>query len=238
MTAAIELFELGGLGGRRYSLFSWRTRLALAHKGLAFESRPVKVSDKAAIAFSGQKRVPIVRHGDTVVFDSWRIAEYLERTFPELPSLFAGAGGEALARFVNFWADRTLVPAVGPVIAAAIPACVEADDGAHLRAGLEKGFGKTLEEMWSTREAGLKRLGAVLEPLRALAKAQPYLGGQAPLYADYIVASPFQWARVVCAEAVLAPDDPVAAWFERVLDQHGGFARAEPARDSTIGTVP
>lgn len=230
MTAAIELYELGGLGGRRYSLFSWRTRLALAHKGLAFESRPVKISDKAAIAFSGQKRVPIVRHGDTVVFDSWRIAEHLETAFADRPSLFAGAGGRALARFVNFWADRTLVPAVAPVIAAAIPGCVESDDGAYLRASFEKGFGKTLEEMWAAREAGLKRLGAVLEPLRALVKAQPFLGGEAPLYADYVVASPLQWARVVCAEPVLAPDDPVAAWFERVLDLHGGFARAEAAR--------
>lgn len=233
MTAAIELFELGGLGGRRYSLFSWRTRLALAHKGLAFESRPVKVSDKAAIAFSGQKRVPILRHGETVVVDSWRIAEYLEDAFPERATLFAGAGGRALARFVNFWADRTLVPAVGPTIASAIPACVEPDDGAHIRAGFEKGFGKTLEDMWAAREPGLKRLHAVIEPLRALLKTQPFIGGDAPLYADYIVGSPFQWARVVCAEPVLSPDDPVAAWFERVLDLHGRFARAEPARGST-----
>jgi glutathione S-transferase len=233
MTAAIELFELGGTGARRYSLFSWRARLALAHKGLAFESRPVKVTDKAAIAFSGQKRVPIIRHGAAVVFDSWRIAEHLEDAFPDRPSLFAGPGGRALARFVNFWVDRTLVPAVGPTIAAAIPGCVEPDDGAHIRAGFEKGFGTTLEEMWAAREAGLKRLHAALDPVRALVKAQPFLGGDAPLYADYIVASPFQWARVVCAEPVLSPDDPVAAWFERVLDLHGGLARAEPARRAT-----
>jgi hypothetical protein len=32
---AIELFELHSLNGRRYSLFSWRARMALAHKGLA-----------------------------------------------------------------------------------------------------------------------------------------------------------------------------------------------------------
>jgi glutathione S-transferase len=118
------------------------------------------------------------------------------------------------------------------VIAAAIPGCVEAEDGAYLRASFEKGFGRTLEAMWDERPEGLKRLRAVLEPLRALLKAQPFLGGDAPLYADYVVASPFQWARVVCAEPVLAPDDPVAAWFERVLDLHGGLARAEPARGS------
>ena len=29
----IELWELKGKGERRYSLFSWRTRMALKHKG-------------------------------------------------------------------------------------------------------------------------------------------------------------------------------------------------------------
>jgi anthraniloyl-CoA monooxygenase len=47
----ITLWELGGREDRRYSLFSWRTRMALAHKGLAFETKPVRMSDKAAIAF-------------------------------------------------------------------------------------------------------------------------------------------------------------------------------------------
>ncbi len=228
--SGLELFELGGRDGRRYSLFSWRARLALAHKGLAFESRPVKITDKAAIAFSGQKRVPILRRGETVVFDSWRIAEFLEQAYPDRPTLFAGPGGQALARFVNHWTDRVLVPAVGPNVAAAIPGCVEPDDAAHIRAGFEKGFGKTLEEMWAARGTGLKRLNATLEPLRSLVRERPFLGGEKPLYADYIAASPFQWARIVCAEPVLEPDDPVAAWFERVLDLHGGFARAEPAR--------
>ena len=40
----IILYELMGQGGRNYSLFSWRTRMALAHKGLAFESHPVPMS--------------------------------------------------------------------------------------------------------------------------------------------------------------------------------------------------
>jgi len=230
MPAHIELHELGGLHGKRYSLFSWRTRLALAHKGLAFESRPVKVSDKAAIAFSGQKRVPIIRHGEQVVFDSWRIAEYLEAAFPDTATLFAGPGGQALARFVNHWADRTMIPALAPCVAPYVVDCVEADDAAHIRAGMEKGFGRTLEEMAAARESGLKRFRQAIEPLRAQVKGQPFVGGDAPLYADYIAASPLQWARVACALPVLEADDPVAAWFDRVLDLHGGFARAEPAR--------
>jgi glutathione S-transferase len=227
---AIELFELHGLNGRRYSLFSWRARMALAHKGLAFESRPVKVSDKAAIAFSGQTRVPIIRDGATVVSDSWKIAEHLERSFPERPSLFGGAGGHALARFVNAWADRQLVAAVVPCLMLDNIAALEPDDAAHLRAGVEKGTGKTLEALAAGREASLAAFARLLDPLRATLRAQPFLGGAGPAYADYIVFSVLQWARVASTTPVLPADDALLPWFERLLDAHDGLARAEPAR--------
>ena len=94
----IQLWELGGKAGRSYSLFSWRTRMALAHKRLPFETRPVCMSDKPAIAFSGGKTVPVLKDGDTVVRDSWKIAEYLETRYPEAPSLFGGDIGRGLAR--------------------------------------------------------------------------------------------------------------------------------------------
>jgi glutathione S-transferase len=227
---AIELFELHGLNGRRYSLFSWRARMALAHKGLAFESRPVKVSDKAAIAFSGQTRVPIIRDGATVVSDSWKIAEHLERSFPERPSLFGSAGGHALARFVNAWADRQLVAAVVPCLMLDNIAALEPDDAAHLRAGVEKGTGKTLEALAAGREASLAAFARLLDPLRATLRAQPFLGGAGPAYADYIVFSVLQWARVASTTPVLPADDALLPWFERLLDAHDGLARAEPAR--------
>ncbi len=55
------LYELGGIDDVRYSQFSWRTRMALAHKGLEFDTVAVRVSDKAAIAFSDQDKVPILK---------------------------------------------------------------------------------------------------------------------------------------------------------------------------------
>src|SRR5213078_4755913 len=89
----IELWELKGKGDRRYSLFSWRTRLALKHKGLDFTSHPVAMSDKAAIAFSGGKTVPIIKDGETVVRDSSKIAI---RTIPH--SLAAPSGAVSRRR--------------------------------------------------------------------------------------------------------------------------------------------
>jgi hypothetical protein len=38
----------------------------------------------------------------------------------------------------------------------------------------------------------------------------------------------FQWARVMSPREVLAPEDPLCAWRERMLDLFGGFARNVP----------
>ena len=72
----LEMWELRARDDARFSTFSWRTRIALHHKRLDFVIRPVAVSDKAAIAFSGQAKVPIVKIDDRVVADSWKIAVF------------------------------------------------------------------------------------------------------------------------------------------------------------------
>ncbi len=226
----LTIYELGAPDGAHYSSFSWRTRMALRHKGLDFESVSVRISDKTAIAFSGQGKVPIIRHGDRVVADSWKIAEYLEASFPDAPSLFGGVAAAGLCRFVNAVADRQWMAALAPACALAVTQMVDAGDAAHLRAGFEKGFGKTLEEMQAAREPSLGAFRRALDPLRATLRGQAYLGGVAPCYADYIAMSPLQWARIIDAAPVLEADDALLPWFERMLDLFDGFARAEPAR--------
>src|SRR5438093_2024762 len=109
----IELWELKGKGDRRYSLFSWRTRMALRHKGLEFQSQPVRMSDKAAIAFSGGKTVPVIRDAPedgqaVVVRDSWAIAEHLEKDYSERPTLFGGEIGRGVSHAFNAWVDRAV----------------------------------------------------------------------------------------------------------------------------------
>jgi glutathione S-transferase len=229
------LYELCGSNGLRYSQFAWRTRMALAHKGLAVEYRGVRISDKAAIAFSNQDKVPILRDGERVISDSWRIAEYLEQTYPNGPSLFGGAIGLALARFINTWADRQVIGAVAPVVACDLPACVDAEDGAHLQRVFEKAFGQTFEQMREERAVRLKQLRRTFDVPRASLKAQPFLSGAAPAYADYILFSIFQWARLVGTEDILTADDPLTAWRERMLDLFSGLARSAPARIGAAG---
>jgi glutathione S-transferase len=224
----ISLYELKGRGERRYSLFSWRTRMALAHKGLAFESLPVRMSDKAAIAFSGGKTVPVIKDGDSVVRDSWKIAEYLESRYADAPPLFGGEIGRGVSAAFNTWVDRALVPAMLPVIAADVHERVDPDDEDYFRQTMEKVLKTTLEESRARRDAAVLGLGRVLAPMQEACKRQPFIAGASPAYADYILFSVFQWARVMSPQELLGPEDPLCRWRERMLELFGGFARNVP----------
>jgi len=223
----ITLWELGGRDGRRYSLFSWRTRMALAHKGLPFETQPVRMSDKEAIAFSGGKTVPVLRDGETVVRDSWKIAQHLELKHPQR-TLFGGDIGRGVTHAFNTWVDRALVVLVMRVIAPDIHERVDPADEPYFRAMAERVSGRTLDELRAAQDEALKRLGQGLEPMQALLKRQAYVCGEQPAYADYILFSIFQWARVMSPHELLGPEDPLSAWRERVLDLFEGFARNVP----------
>jgi glutathione S-transferase len=207
----LVLYELGGLQDRRYSQFSWRTRMALAHKGLNAESRAVRVSDKQAIAFSGQERVPILIDGDDIIHDSWTIAEHLEQRYSDAPSLFGGNVGHGLSRFVNSYVDRTLIPRLVPLLMIDVIDCVDAEDGRHLREQMERVFRKSLEELAANRESEIVAFRKLLDPVRATLRGQSFLCGETPAYADYIVFSLVQWARIVSPFEILDPADAIAA---------------------------
>ena len=57
-------------------------------------------------------------------------------------------------------------------------------------------------------------------------KFQPYLGGETPLFADYILFGALQWLRITTGSLAISKDHSVAEWFERCLDLHGAKGRA------------
>jgi glutathione S-transferase len=78
------------------------------------------------------------------------------------------------------------------------------------------------------RAARLPALRASLQPVRQALASQPYLGGDAPDYADCIVLGAFMWARSVSPLPILEPADVIFVWRDRMLDQAGGMARRAP----------
>lgn len=226
---AVKLFELVGTdAGRPFSPYCWRTRMALAHKGLGVESIPWRFTEKGAIAAHGSEKVPVMLDGDRTVVDSWAIANYLEDTYPDRPSLFGGTGGRAMARFMNAWGDIAIIGGIFPMIIADIPNNLAAADADYFRKSREARFGKSLEEVMAARDQTVTGFRRSLEPLRQTLKTQAFIGGDAPDYADYIVFGGFQWARVVSPFRLLEETDGVYAWRERLLDAFDGVARKSP----------
>lgn len=83
----------------------------------------------------------------------------------------------------------------------------------------------TLEQWVSGREARIPEFRGALLPLRNMLSKQPFIGGSAPSYSDYIVFSAFLWARGVSESKLLEKEDVVYEWRERMMDLFDGMAR-------------
>jgi glutathione S-transferase len=226
----IRLYELAGADeDRRFSPYCWRIVMALRHKGLDFESVPWRFTEKNSIAFAGTDKVPVLVDGEAAIHDSPAIAAYLERTYPDRPSLYGGREAEALSRFYVDWTDAALHPALLRLIVADIPQHLRPVDADYFRRSREARLGATLEEVCADRDAKLETLRQVLTPLRRTLTHQPFLAGQTPAWADYTVFGAFQWARGASPVKLLAEDDPVYSWREKMLDLFDGLARKAKA---------
>jgi glutathione S-transferase len=228
----LKLYELVGTDENRpFSPFVWRTRMALAHKGLAAQSIPWCFTEKEAIAPHRSDKVPVLLDGEKPIVDSWVIANYLEDAYPDRPSLFGGEGGRAVGRMLNWWGDVTVVGGIFPLIVADIPGHLKPVDAAYFRKSREARLGKPLEEVTANRDKAVEGFRKSLDPLRLTLRSQSFLGGATPNYADYIVFGPFQWARVVSPFKLLEDSDPVYAWSERLLYAFDGMARKSPGHE-------
>lgn len=226
----IVLYDLAGAEAeRRFSPYCWRTRMALAHKGLDVETIPWRLTEKDRLPQPNVGRVPVIVDGDRVVSDSSAIADYLEERYADRPSLFGGESGRALSRFIANWTDTVLHPGIIRFVVLDIYRHVDQRDKEYFRRSREERFGTTLENIVAGRDERLSGFRDSLLPLRRTLEAQDFLGGASPLYADYIVFGAFQWARAISDFALLAADDPIARWRGRMLDLHGGLARRAPA---------
>jgi glutathione S-transferase len=224
---ARQLFELCGRDPARvFSPFCWRSRMALAHKGLDFDSVPWRFTETDRLAFAKHDKVPVLVDGDAVVVESFDIARHLDAAYPQAPSLMHGAP-EAY-RFVGAWTDTVLHAGIAGLIVTDIPPLLDEADHAYFVQSREARYRKPLAEVTAGREDRLPAFRAALLPLRHALRGRDFLGGATPDYADYTVFGGFMWARSVSPLKLLEADDAVHAWRERMLDLHGGVARRAP----------
>ena len=217
------LYALAGADkARQFSPHVWKTVLSLAHKGLDYETVPVGFTEIPAIEGGASVTVPLLRDGNRLVRDSFDIALYLDAAYPDRPSLFNGEGGRAMARFIEAWSQSTLHMAITRIAILDIHGLLGPADRDYFRESREARLGASLEEIAAAGRAEIEGFAKKLQPLRNMLKVQPFIGGEGPLFADYIVFGALQWLRTTAGTHVLEADDPVALWFARCLDLHGG----------------
>lgn len=211
---AIELLLIHG------SPYAWRVQLALQHKQLPHELRVLSLSrgdlsSPEFLALNPRGRVPVLRDGPLVIGESIAILAYLERRYPEHP-LF----GDTPADAASIWrriAEYT----------AYLDAAVEAFI-------LPLYFGRADDEADAIRAA----VDTLTRELAGYAEAldrSPYLAGEAPTAADFVVyphiKSVLRAAEKPGADQFALPflplDPSIDAWLRRV-EQLPGYDRTYP----------
>jgi glutathione S-transferase len=224
----IRLYELILENGRSASPFVWRTRYALAHKGLPFESVPLGFTDIPRVLGAGFKTVPVLQDGEQRVGDSWDIAEYLDRAHADRPAIFTSPAERAMVRMFDAWFSSEILRRLFRLYVLDIHDAARPEDRAYFRQSREAWLkGATLESYVVDRESRLPAVRHALAPLRQhLSRGAPFIGGDSPNYADYIALGGFHWVASVSTLPLLASDDQMlCAWLERGFDLYGGLGR-------------
>ncbi|HEX7711931.1 MAG TPA: glutathione S-transferase family protein [Sphingomonadaceae bacterium] len=231
-TSAITVYDLQLEAGCTISPFVWQAKYAIAHKGLDMQISSGGFTSLAARTGGRTDFHPGISDGDRWVFESLRsgdfvVADYLDEAYPARPMLFKGRDHRNFVRFLDNWLWLTAIkPWFRCYILDYHDRCLP-EDRPYVRASRERDFlgGQTLEEAQAGREERLPLVPPSLEPLRELLREAPWLGGEAPDFADYTALSIFLWAASVAGTPPLHEDDPLKDWIERGRDLFGGLGR-------------
>lgn len=229
----IQLFDLTDASQRIFfSPYCWRTRMALKHKGLAFESLPWHFTETDRLAASGGQRVPVIVDGETCMGESADIAAYLDKNYPDAPALMADGSARARAKFIESWCRATVFAPMVPLAVHAVFKIIAEKDKAYFRESRERMLKTKIEELSTDRVAEATALNKALGPANEALSAAPFLAGSAPDYSDHVLFGSLMWPYTVCPENPIDMASPVGQWFDRMLDLHDGYARRAPTARS------
>ncbi|HEY2676490.1 MAG TPA: glutathione S-transferase N-terminal domain-containing protein [Steroidobacteraceae bacterium] len=227
---SLRLYELVLEDGRSASPFVWRIRYALAHKGLPYDSVKLGFTEIPSVLGGRFKTVPILEHGATATAESWDIAEYLDRAFPDRP-LFSGPAELAVVRLMDTWFMSEVMRRMFRVYVKDVHDAARPADQPYFRASREKNMkGATLESFTADRASHLPTIRSTLAPLRTHLAKFPFIGGHSPNFADYIALGGFYWVASVGTVPLLEHDDTLRAWLDRGFGLYGGLGQGAHLR--------
>ena len=173
--------------------------LCAGPQGPGHDIEPVAFTGIRKILDGRYEQVPIIEDNGQVVADSWAIAQYLDRTYPDRAPLFRTYGEYVAARFFDRWIFRDVVPHMYHCYVLDNYNLARPEDREYLRESRERRFlgGRKLEDVVKGREKRLPLIRESLQPLRVTLAENPWLGGLRPNYMDFCALSVFLWAAAI-----------------------------------------
>lgn len=139
----------------------------------------------------------------TAVPDSYKIAEYLDKQYPDTPRAFpAGSEGLQAAFYDQF---NQILRTVGPLLVTEVPTILNQSAIEYYRRTREGFFGKPFDQIALVGEEREKAWQAAKEHFDLFdgwyGKSNgPYFMGDIVSFADFTVAGVFQMIKIICGE--------------------------------------
>ncbi|KAL0008932.1 hypothetical protein SO802_010434 [Lithocarpus litseifolius] len=180
------------------SMFAMRVRLALAEKGIKYESKEQDLSNKSPLLLEMNpinKQVPVLIHNGKPVCESLIIVQYIDEVWNDKsPLLPSDPYQRAQARF---WADF-----------------------------VDKKVSVAAKNVWSTKgeeqEAGKKEFLETLKIMEGELGDKPYFGGETFGYVDLSLITFYSWfhAYEVLGNINIEAECPkIIAWAKRCMQK-------------------
>ena len=180
------------------SLFGLRVRIALAEKGIKYESKEEDLSNKSPLLLEMNpiiKMIPVLIHNGKPVCESLIIVQYIDEVWNDKsPLLPSDPYQRAQARF---WADF-----------------------------VDKKVSGAAKKVWSTKgeeqEAGKKEFLETLKTMEGELGDKPYFGGETFGYVDLSLITFYSWfhAYEVFGNINIVAECPkIIAWAKRCLQK-------------------
>lgn len=186
------------------SQYSEKVRLILDYKGLDYRKIEVTpgVGQLELFRLSGQRQVPVLKDGNTVIADSTAIAMYLDRQYPDKPLIPTDPKARGECLLMEEWADESIGPKSRKVLYAALsqnssfrtsilpndtPDFLKTIVGvvpSEIFEALGMGVGLGADAVKNARDS----LKQDLEALSLILAERPYLVSDTPCLADFAVA--------------------------------------------------
>ncbi|KAF8810233.1 hypothetical protein BYT27DRAFT_7222021 [Phlegmacium glaucopus] len=228
----IILYDIPSLlPGNAWSPNTWKARIVLNYKGIPYRTEWVEYPDiaplskKLGINPTGQNddgspayTLPAIHDPSTgaYVSDSFAIAEYLEKTYPDTPSVFPNDTIGLQKSFGMSFGQN--VSAVWPFILPSVCPKLNPRSEEYFRRTREISFGKKLEDVvptgntrteeWGKFQQGLTKLHSYLV---STDDKGPYMLGETISWSDLLLFSYLYWLKITWGEDSKEWKD-IASW--------------------------